>query len=308
MIGVFLPAAGVRDTVDRIKLAESMGIPSVWLVSGSPGADSLTICAVAAVETQRVKMGISVAQIWARHPLTLANEAYGIDSLAPGRFRLGMGSGHRPSMTHTFGADFTRPLARVREYLKVIRTLFRTGSVDFEGEFVTARQTVPKPVDIPVMASALQVGSYETCGELADGAISWVSPWPYLRDVALPAMQASAAKAGRQTPPLIAHVPICISSNRDEIREAATEHLIRYTQLPFYQRMFAAAGLGDVSGGVSEAMIDAIVATGNEESVAARLRQIKAEGAGEVIAFPFPAGADKATSLTRALEAIAAAQ
>ena len=59
------------------------------------------------------------------------------------------------------------------------------------------------------MASALQRGSFELCGEEADGAISWICPGIYLRDVALPAMQLGAERAGRPVPPLIAHA-LCV--------------------------------------------------------------------------------------------------
>ena len=51
------------------------------------------------------------------------------------------------------------------------------------------------------MASALQRGSFELCGEEADGAISWICPGTYLRDVALPAMQAGAERAASRAAP-----------------------------------------------------------------------------------------------------------
>ena len=73
------------------------------------------------------------------------------------------------------------------------------------------------------MASALRQGSFELCGAEADGAISWVCPGSYLRDVALPAMQKGADQVGRAAPPLIAHVPLCVHDNPDEVRSAFRE-------------------------------------------------------------------------------------
>jgi hypothetical protein len=46
--------------------------------------------------------------------------------------------------------------------------------VDFDGDYYHAHDSIPQPVDVPVMASALQKGSFELCGEVADGAISWI--------------------------------------------------------------------------------------------------------------------------------------
>ena len=44
--------------------------------------------------------------------------------------------------------------------------------------------------------SALRPNAFRLAGEIADGAISWVCPLPYLRDVAVPALKQGAAKVG----------------------------------------------------------------------------------------------------------------
>ena len=125
------------------------------------------------------------------------------------------------------------------------------------------------------MASALQRGSYALCGEEADGAISWVCPGLYLRDVALPAMHAGAERAGRPVPPLIAHAPVCVHEHADEVRGAVREQLATYPRLPFYQRMLMAAGFAEVANNTwSDRMIDAVVLWGNEAHVEERLREL----------------------------------
>jgi hypothetical protein len=157
------------------------------------------------------------------------------------------------------------------------------------------------------MASALREGSFRTCGELADGAISWVCPWDYLRKTAPPALAAGAAKAGRPIPPLIAHVPIAVHDSVDEVRQAAREQVGFYARVPFYAAMFAEADFPDAGAGMSDALVDALVVYGDRETVVSRLRQIKSEGAGEIIAHPILSGADRMASLTQAMEAVAAA-
>ena len=49
-----------------------------------------------------------------------------------------------------------------------------------DGDFYQAHESIPQKADVPIMASALQRGSFELCGAEADGAISWVCPWAYL--------------------------------------------------------------------------------------------------------------------------------
>jgi alkanesulfonate monooxygenase SsuD/methylene tetrahydromethanopterin reductase-like flavin-dependent oxidoreductase (luciferase family) len=230
-----------------------------------------------------------------------------VAALAPGRFRLGIGPSHEPAMVRMMGVQWESPLGHLREYLRVLQELLHKGSVDFEGKWVTARAQVAAPVDVPVMASALREGSFRTCGELADGAISWVCPWDYLRATALPAIKIGAAKAGRTPPPLIAHVPISVHDNADEVRTAAREQVGNYGRVPFYAAMFANAGFPDAGSGMSDGLVDSLLAYGDQEAVVSRLRQIKAEGAGEIIAHPVLAGSDRMASLSKAMEAVARA-
>jgi F420-dependent oxidoreductase-like protein len=306
-VGLFVQGRDSRSVVDAIKRAESMDIPAVWLTMGGIGADSPSTFAAAAMVTERIKFGTSIIPTWPRHPIALAQQAISLASLAPGRFRLGIGPSHQPAMERLLGVQWEAPLGHLREYLKVLQELLRKGAVDFEGKWVTARGQIAAPVDVPIMASALREGSFRTCGELADGAISWVCPWDYLRKTAPPALAAGAAKAGRPIPPLIAHVPIAVHDSVDEVRQAAREQVGFYARVPFYAAMFAEAGFPDAGAGMSDALVDALVVYGDRETVVSRLRQIKSEGAGEIIAHPILSGADRMASLTQAMEAVAAA-
>jgi alkanesulfonate monooxygenase SsuD/methylene tetrahydromethanopterin reductase-like flavin-dependent oxidoreductase (luciferase family) len=223
-----------------------------------------------------------------------------VAQLAPGRFRLGVGPSHRPMM-ESMGMHFTSPLGHLREYVHILKALLQEGKVDFDGDYYHAHDSIPQPVDVPVMASALQKGSFELCGEVADGAISWICPGSYLRDVALPAMQAGATRANRSAPPLIAHAPVCVHDNADEVR-AAVRAQIMNPRLRFYQRMLIAAGFPEAENGTwSDAMIDAVVFWGNEARVEERLHEMLDYGAAEILASPVLAGGDLAASLDRTL-------
>jgi F420-dependent oxidoreductase-like protein len=307
VIGLAVQGRDARAVVEAIQTAEGRGIPAVWLTTGGAAADALTVFAAAAMVTERVRMGTSIVPTWPRHPIAIAQQVVAIAALAPGRFRLGIGPSHEPAMTRTFGVRWRTPLRQLREYLIVLKTLFTKGEVEFQGRHVTARARLAAPIDVPVMASALRSGSFRTCGELADGAITWVCPWEYLKKTALPALREGAAAAGREPPPLIVHVPICVHGDALEVRQAAREQIGFYGRVPFYAAMFQAAGFPDAASGLSDALVDALVAWGDEAAVAARLRSVIAEGAREVIAHPLLAGADRQASLARALDAIAAA-
>jgi alkanesulfonate monooxygenase SsuD/methylene tetrahydromethanopterin reductase-like flavin-dependent oxidoreductase (luciferase family) len=208
-------------------------------------------------------------------------------------------------MVGTFGVDFRAPLGHLSEYLHILKALLREGSVDFQGDYYKAHASIAAPIDVPVMASALGPKAFELCGAESDGAISWVCPATYLRDVALPSMKAGADRAGRPVPPLIAHAPVCVHDNVDEVRAAIREQ-VPNPRLPFYQHMFAAAGYPEASNGTwSDAMIDGTALVGNESQVADKVEGLLALGATEVLASPIPAGADRAASLERTLQLLA---
>src|SRR4029434_8380951 len=254
LIGISVPNNSVQDALAMIERAEQLGIPAAWMTTGGARLDNLTVFAAAAVRTQRIKVGTSIVATFSRHPLVMVQQAQVVAQLAPGRFRLGVGPSHRPTI-EAMGIPFTSPLSHLREYLRVLKLLLQQGRVDFDGDYYTAHESIPEPLDLPVMASALQRGSFELCGEEADGAISWICPGVYLRDVALPAMRLGAERVGRPVPPLIAHAPVCTHDNAEEVRAAVHEQFRIYPRLPFYRRMLIAAGFPEAADGTwSDAM------------------------------------------------------
>ncbi len=308
-IGVAAMGGDSRAVVARIQELESLGIAAAWLTSGGAGPDALTTFAAAAATTERILLGTSIIPTYPRHPIVAVQQTQVIAQLAPGRFRLGLGPSHKVSIEPMFGIEHHAPLTNLREYIQVVKTLLGEGRVDFDGKQYHGHAALPGAAapDVPVMASALRRRSFRLCGEVADGAISWVCPGQYLRDVGLPAMQEGAARADRPVPPLIAHVPVCVHDNPDEVRDAARQQLSNYPRSPFYQEMFAASGHPEARDGVwSDGMLEDVVFSGSEEDVAGRLRELFEWGATEILAHPVTAGGDSQASMNRNLNLIAA--
>lgn len=308
IVGLAAMQGDVLRTLALIERAEALGIPAVWLTTGGAGPDALTLFAAAAARTQRLLLGTAIVPTWPRHPIVMVQQVQVIAALAPGRFRLGVGPSHDAPIKEMFGIPYSRPLSHLREYITILKALLSKGDVDFAGRYLQARARLDGlPPNVPVMASALQRGSFVFCGEVADGAITWICPLSYLREVALPAMHEGAVKAGRETPPLIAHAPVAVHENAEEVREAARVQLSGYPRRPFYARMLQAAGFPEAADATwSDRMIDAVVLHGNEATVARRIEEYFAAGIAEIIAHPIPVGPDREGSLKRTVETIAA--
>ena len=280
------PIDDSRHNLEVIRQLDAAGVDTVWQTAGGAWPDSLTLMSAAAAVTDRIRFGTSIVPTYTRHPTVLANQAKVIDSLAPGRLRLGVGPSHRPSIEDRLGIPMGKPLSHLREYVAVLRSLLRDGGAQFTGDYLRVDLPAPerhRPVEIEVLVSALSVNAFRLAGEIADGAISWVAPVRYLVDTALPALDRSAADAGRAAPPIIAHVPVAITTDRDSALEASTRMFGRYGALPFYAKMFEAAGVPPESSHTSAAAIDTLTVSGDADTIRTRLEAILAEGMGEVL-------------------------
>lgn len=304
VIGVHIAGAGAAKLVEGIVAAEDAGLDCAWMTSGGVAPDPLAVFSAAAMKTSRIKFGTCIIPTFPRHPIAMVQGAVAVDSLAPGRLRLGVGPSHIVSVEPMFGIPFEKPLEHLREYLTILKALLNEGKVQFQGKRLTANAQLAGPLNVTVMASALRPNGFKVCGELADGAISWVCPLPYLRDVAIPALKEGAAKAGRAAPPLVAHVPVVVSEDAGGVREGARKQIGLYPRVPYYSQMFQDAGFPEAKEGqLSDRMIDSLVVHGSAVEVKARLRDLPAFGASELIAMPI-LPPDDADALARTLKAL----
>jgi F420-dependent oxidoreductase-like protein len=307
-IGIAVSAPDPARALANILKAEDIGIKAAWMTSGGGGGDALTLFAAAAARTERILLGTSIVQTWSRHPITVAQQVRVIAGLAPGRFRLGVGPSHRQNMERTFGADFRAPLGHLREYITILKGLIQKGAIEFDGEYYTAHASLPGPINVPVMASALRSGAFALCGAEADGAITWVCPHSYVRDTALPALKASARQAGRAAPPVIVHAPVCVDEDVEAARNAVRKQLGYFPSSPFYARMFADAGFpNSPETGWTDEMLDSVLLAGDEATVAEKLAEVFSWGAAEVLATVIPVGDAPEKSAERTMQLLAEA-
>jgi alkanesulfonate monooxygenase SsuD/methylene tetrahydromethanopterin reductase-like flavin-dependent oxidoreductase (luciferase family) len=116
-----------------------------------------------------------------------------------------------------------------------------------------------------------------------------------------------AARAGRDAPPVVAHVPVAVTTDRAEARARVRQQLAMYGQVPNYQRMFALAGHEVAAAGdYSDALLDDLVVSGAEDEVASALRERVAAGV-EVLAQPLAPAEGQAEHLEAVFRAVGAA-
>ena len=276
--------------IKKIVAAEAAGSGKIWMNQGY--LDTLTIFAAAATKTSAVRLGTSIVQTYPRHPLALAQQVLTLNDIAPGRLRLGIGPSHSSTIEGIFGLSQRKPLVHLREYVEVLRAVLWEGSVNHHEFFNVVVTTPRKTARLPILVSALGKNAFQLAGEIADGALSWLCPVPYLLYTGLPALRKGAAMAGRSAspPPLVAHVLVALTTDRHLAMAAGHQYIDKNIMtLPFYVKMFTSAGFPTTLGNAApDTLVDNLVISGNEDEVTVRFSELLASGLDELMVTLLP--------------------
>jgi len=135
-IGLILTGGSAKANVALAKRAEQAGIDAVFSVEFFNQHGYVVLGAIAQ-ETRRLRIGTGIANSFTRSPVLHASAALDLDELSDGRMVLGIGSGTKRMNEEWYGVPFSRPAARTRELVRLLRALFsqRGFGFRFDGEF-----------------------------------------------------------------------------------------------------------------------------------------------------------------------------
>src|ERR1700686_4270157 len=206
------------ESVARVKIAERLGVESVWVTQLPNSRDAALVLAAYAHATQRLAFGTAVLPIYTRHPTAMAQMAASLDEMSGGRFILGLGVSHKVTVESMWGLQLEHPAAAMREYLDIVRTSLRDGGCSIDGKHFSAHWAYsgPRRGDTPVMISALGPRMLDLAGEKADGIVLWMCSPAYIRDHVIPAVTAGRRKAGKDLEgfEIVAAIPVCVTTDR----------------------------------------------------------------------------------------------
>jgi F420-dependent oxidoreductase-like protein len=293
------------EAVERVKLAESLGFESVY-VTHVAGRESLTVLTVYAQATSRIRLGTGVVPIYTRTPATMAQTAATIDELSGGRLTLGLGVSHRPVVEGWHGQTIDRPVAEMREYATIVRSIL-SGEPPPPGEkWQTGFQLlgIEKRPQLPIYIAALSPAMLRLAGEIGDGVVLWLCNPRYIAEVVVPEVRAGREQAGKRLEgfDIVAAVPGAVTDDRAAAYEAMRHDLIPYFGLPFYRAMIertgfaedissydAAAGhLEAMKAAISDGFLDELTAVGSDQEVRDGLARYRDAGAASPCIGPIP--------------------
>jgi len=252
-----LTAAEEREAAAEI---ESIGYGAIWIPEAVDSREIFSHAAWLLSSTERAVVASGIANMWARDPAATANGWRMLSDAYPGRFLLGLGVSHAPSVQRR-GHEYRRPLSAMRDYLDAMDR---------------AASSAPEPETTPRMVlAALGPKMLGLASERALGA------HPYFVPVEHTAFARQRLGPG---PVLAVEQTVVLESDPATARRIARGFAVGYLQTDNYARNLRRMGWtdADVRGEGSDELIDAVIAWGDVDKIALRVRQHLDAGADHV--------------------------
>jgi probable F420-dependent oxidoreductase len=301
-----LMALGPDLAVSTAVQAQDLGYTSFWTAE-TTGPEAFSVLAAAGAAAPGLDLGTGVVALQIRTPMLVAMAGATLQALHPDRdILLGVGISSPVVTERWHGVPYgDRPLARVREYVTLLRECLSGEKVDFAGDFYQVKgfrlgvrlgERRPK-----IVVGALNPGMLRLAGEVADGVLLNYLPASH---VGWSVEQVRAG--GGATVYAYVHAGVC---ERDEGIELARRDLFSYAVVPSYAANFERAGFGDevaeivarhrdgdragALGAVSDRMVDAIDVMGDAATVHATMQAYTDAGVDVPVLMPLPWGPDR---------------
>lgn len=218
---------------------------------------------LAAEHSENIALTTSISVAFARNPMTVANLAWDLNQYSKGRFTLGLGSQIKPHITRRFSMPWSKPAARMREFIAAMRAIWdcwETGEkLDFNGEFYTHNLMTPmftpprRDYGAPgVNLAAVGPLMTEVAAEVADGMIAHgFTTAKYLREVTLPSVERGLEKSGRKRDDFEINCPVMVATGTSEdaftqSKAAVQSQVAFYASTPAYKPVLDLHGWGDL--------------------------------------------------------------
>jgi probable F420-dependent oxidoreductase len=309
-------ALGLDAGLRGARLGAELGYRSFWTAE-TTGPEAFATLAAAGREAPSLDLGTGVLALQIRTPMVVAMAGATLQALHPDRdVLLGIGISSPVVTEQWHGVPYgERPLARVREYVTLVKECLTGESVTFQGDFyevsrfrlgVRLGERRPK-----LVVGALNPAMLRLAGEVADGVLL-----NYLPASHVPWSVEQVRKGGDATIYAYVHAGVC---DRDDGISYARRDLFSYAVVDAYAHNFERAGFGDevaeirerhkakdrdgALAAVSDAMVDAIDVMGDAATVRGTIESYVDGGVDVPVLMPLPWGKDRLAVVEKTMRA-----
>jgi probable F420-dependent oxidoreductase len=283
-VWTWLDGFAAAEAAEFARRIEAWGYATLW-VPEAVGRDPFALLGFLAAGTEKLVLATGIANIYARDPMTMRAIQQTVGELSNGRLVLGLGVSHAHLVTAVRGHEYKKPVTTMRAYLDAMEKALYHGPAPKE--------------EAPVVLAALRPKMLGLAAERARGAHPYLVP---------PEHTARAREILGRGPWLCPEQKVLLETDASKAREIARNAMRIYMGLPNYQNTLNWLGFddGDFQDGGSDRLVDAIVAWGDEQAIAARIQAHHDAGADHVCIQPLRSDGAIGPDL-RILEALAPA-
>ena len=251
-----LPADDLRHAVAEI---EAMDFGTIW-IGEAIGREPFAASALILSSTSRVIVATGIANIWVRDATAMMNGARTLAEAWPNRFVLGIGVSHVP-LVNARGHQYERPLTAMRAYLEAM-------------ENAPYRAAIPNPPP-PILLAALGIKMLQLARERTAGAHPYFVPVEHT-------LEARGILGDDRV--LAPEQAVVFARNREAARTTGERYMQTYLNLPNYVQNLRRLGWpnDELKPAGSDRVFDALVAWGDDEAIARKVRLHYEAGADHV--------------------------
>lgn len=163
----------IQEMIELAKLADEIGMDSIWMSDHLCFRDSLTTAMALLASTKKIKVAAAPMSPYSRNPIITAMSIATLEEFAPGRVIASPGTGNAAALKEA-GIESPHPLQTMREYVEILRRFLRGETVNFHGKMFQvngAKMGFVPSTPIQMYLTAVRPRMLQLGGEIGEGVL-----------------------------------------------------------------------------------------------------------------------------------------
>ena len=169
----------VNQVLDCARILSDTSVETIW-VPETWGMENFSMLSTVSQKAPKPKIGSSIINIFSRSPASIAMGAATVDIISNGRLILGLGTSSASIVENFHGYEFKNPVARIKEYVEIIRMILSGNPVNYTGKIFKLKDFTllikPYREKIPIYLAAVNQKMVDLTWNIADGVIFYLRP------------------------------------------------------------------------------------------------------------------------------------
>lgn len=281
----------INQVIECSEVLSKTPIDTIW-VPETWGMENFSMLSMVSQKAVRPKIGSSIINIFSRSPASIAMGATTVDTISNGRLILGLGTSSPPIVEDFHGSKFENPVARMKEYVEIIKMITSGKPVNYSGSIFQLKNFTllikPKRESIPIYLAAVNKKMVDLTWQIADGVIFYLRPLDEMKKT-IQTMQS------KQKIDVTCQMITCVSEDSEIAIDRCKKTLAFYVAVGKIYREFLAkngfanetnnifeefkkTGLKSIHELVSDNMLNSLTITGDPETCKKQLKKVRETG------------------------------